>query len=214
MLIIPQQVIYDEDNLSGLEILKKIERIGRTCYKSEDKITDDSCYRFVKMLIDRGHEAMIEHVSLSFKITTDRGITHELVRHRLASWAQESTRYVNYSKDPDKVRVIDISTAFDIDKQSETFIQTMSSAQQSIDTYLALTSSGVAPELARDVLPNIIASDIWMTMNLRVLRNFLSLRCAPSAHPSMRELAKMILSLVYEQVPVVFDDLAKKYLVC
>jgi thymidylate synthase (FAD) len=80
-------------------ILQSIEIAGRTCYKSEDKITEDSASKFVRMLISRGHEAMIEHNSLTVKFICDRGVSHEIVRHRIASYAQESTRYCNYSND-------------------------------------------------------------------------------------------------------------------
>ena len=96
----------------GIDELKHIEKIGRVCYKSEGNITEDgeSAKKFVKMLIERGHEAMIEHSSLSVKFTVDRGVSHELVRHRIASFAQESTRYVNYSleKFGNEINVINI----------------------------------------------------------------------------------------------------------
>ena len=88
-----------ESEINGLEILKQIEKVGRTCYKSEDRITDESAIKFVTGLIARGHEAMIEHNSLSVRFICDRGVSHEIVRHRLASFGQESTRYCNYSKD-------------------------------------------------------------------------------------------------------------------
>lgn len=89
--------------IDGIEILKTIETVGRTCYKSEDKITDDSCVNFVQGIINRGHEAVIEHYNVTTKIICDRGVSHELVRHRIASYAQESTRYVSYSNKPQKI---------------------------------------------------------------------------------------------------------------
>ena len=88
-----------EDKIDGQAILKKIERIGRTCYKSESNITDDSAERFIKNIIKNGHESVLEHVSITLRVICDRGVSHEIVRHRIASYSQESTRYCNYSKD-------------------------------------------------------------------------------------------------------------------
>ena len=93
-------------------VLKKIEQIGRVCYKSEDKITDHSAERFIASILSRGHESVIEHESISVKVVCDRGVTHEIVRHRVASYSQESTRYCNYAKDKfqNQISVIDLST--------------------------------------------------------------------------------------------------------
>lgn len=87
------------DEIDGDEILRKIEKIGRVCYKSEDKITGQSSERFVQNIIKSGHESVIEHEKISVRIICDRGVSHEIVRHRIASYSQESTRYCNYYKD-------------------------------------------------------------------------------------------------------------------
>ena len=88
-----------EDKIDGQAILKKIEKIGRVCYKSENNITEDSAERFIKNIIKNGHESVLEHVSISVRVICDRGVSHEIVRHRIGSYSQESTRYCNYSND-------------------------------------------------------------------------------------------------------------------
>ena len=95
-IIKPEFII--EDNIDGNEILRKIEKAGRTCYKSEDKVTNDSSKQFIKKILKIGHESVIEHEKITVRIICDRGVTHEIVRHRIASYSQESTRYCNYSK--------------------------------------------------------------------------------------------------------------------
>ena len=109
----PAVEIIDMDEYPA--ILKKIEKIGRVCYKSEDRITEDSAEKFIANILKRGHESVIEHETVTVKVTCDRGVTHEIVRHRVASYSQESTRYCNYSKDKfqNQISVIDLSTGFD-----------------------------------------------------------------------------------------------------
>lgn len=193
--------------LNGLEILKHIERIGRVCYKSEDKITDDSCLAFVKMLLDRGHEAMIEHYSFSVKFTCDRGVSHEIVRHRIAAFAQESTRYCNYSKSKfgNEITVIapvffdsDFSQAWDIWKKG---------CEAAEETYFKLIQDGATPQEARSVLPNSLKTEIVMTANLREWRHFFKLRTVDTAHPQMREITRPLLSELKMLIPIVFDDI-------
>jgi thymidylate synthase (FAD) len=203
-----------EDEINGSEIIRKIERIGRTCYKSEDKITGDSAEKFVKMLIERGHEAMIEHVSISVRIVCDRGVSHELVRHRIASYAQESTRYCNYTKDKFGNELTFIEPCFWNDenisddpgkrRRKMTWENAMQIAEK---YYFELIGDGATPEEARSVLPNSIKTEIVATMNLREWRHFLKLRTDKAAHPQMRETANMILEKFKSLIPVVFNDI-------
>lgn len=193
--------------LDGAAILKHIERIGRVCYKSEDRITDDSAPKFVKMLIERGHEAMIEHYSFSVKFVCDRGVSHEIVRHRIASFAQESTRYCNYGK-KDEITVIR-PNFFEDGKENvgNQYFLWLNSVQQSEKAYMGMLKNGSTPQEARSVLPNSLKTEIVMTANLREWRHFFKLRCAPTAHPQMREVAIPLLSELKSLIPVVFDNI-------
>lgn len=196
-------------DIDGQEILKKIERIGRTCYKSEGKIEDGSAERFVEGLIKRGHEAMLEHESITVKFVVDRGISHELVRHRLASFAQESTRYCNYSKDDfgsEITFIIPVCLGFNTE-QWKVWIETMKACE---DAYFKMLDIGLTPQEARSVLPNSLKTEVVMTANLRELRHFFKLRAANTtgkAHPQMLEVTRPLLDELKELIPVVFDDI-------
>ena len=194
------------DKIDGMEVLKKIERVARTCYKSEDYIKEGSAERLVKSLIDRGHEAMLEHYSFSIKFVCDRGVSHEIVRHRVASFAQESTRYCNYSKDKFGNELTFINPCF-FEKGEQKYNIWEISMERAEKTYFNLLSVGCTPEQARSVLPNSIKTEIVMTANLREWRHFLKLRTAQAAHPQMRELTIPLLKELKEKIPVIFDDI-------
>jgi len=174
------------------EILKAIEIAGRTCYKSEDKITPDSSSKFVTMLVERGHLAMIEHQSISVKFICDRGVSHEIVRHRLCSFAQESTRYCNYSKDKfDNQLTFIIPEWFSSDnptKISEQELIWYNAMKISENYYNELINQGWQPQQARSILPNSLKTEIVVTANLREWKEIFRQRCASVAHPQMREL--------------------------
>jgi len=189
--------------LYGMAILAHIERIGRVCYKSEDRITDTSCVDFARMLIKRGHEAMIEHYSFSVKFICDRGVSHEIVRHRLASFAQESTRYCNYGKAGE---VTFIRPLF-FPRGHEFSPAWGAHCAQCEKIYLWMIEHGASPQEARSVLPNSLKTEIVMTANLREWRHFLRLRTSKAAHPQMRELAVPLLLDLKKRIPVVFDDI-------
>ena len=192
------------DEIDGQEILKKLERIGRVSYKSEDKITEDSAAKFVKMLINSGHESVIEHVSLTAYIITDRGVSHELVRHRIASFTQESTRYCNYSKGKFGSELTVIMPPLQPVELSEWKITILAIEA----SYKRLIDEGVSPQIARSVLPNSLKTELYMTMNLREWRHFFKLRTSPKAHPQMRELALGMLNNLKHMVPVIFEDIS------
>ena len=216
--------ILSRVSIGGIEELQRIEIAGRTCYKSEEKITPDgeSAKRFVKMIIDNGHEAMLEHSSLSVRFICSRGVSHEIVRHRLFSFAQESTRYCNYSKGkfggectfivpPDQEWGVDLHEYEELDadgvikdivKWEWHWILLMCERQ-----YLRLVELGWKPEQARDVLPNALKTEIVVTGNYREWRHFFKLRCDEKAHPHIRALAKDLLEDIKLRIPVVFDDL-------
>lgn len=188
------------------DILERIERVGRLCYKSESLITPESAVKFVKQLITRKHEAMLEHVSFSVKFICDRGVSHEIVRHRLFSFAQESTRYCNYSKDKFGNELTFIAPCFwPVD--SVNYSEWYRAMDQAEDCYLNLISADVKPEEARSVLPNSLKTEIMVTGNLRQWRTFLKLRVALDAHSQIRELAQPLLYELKSTIPVVFDDI-------
>jgi len=189
--------------LDGLGILKYIERIGRVCYKSEDKITDDSCIDFVKNLISRGHEAMIEHFSFSVRFTCDRGVSHEIVRHRVASFAQESTRYCNYGKQ-DEITVIQPCFWPEDSAQYKVWRDAMEFAE---GVYMLMLDHKAQPQEARSVLPNSLKTELVMTANLREWRHFFKLRTESVAHPQMREITIPLLAELQQRIPVIFDDI-------
>ena len=196
-------------DFEGQKVLQKLELIGRTCYKSEDKITEDSAAKFVEGLIKRGHEAMLEHVSITVKFVTDRGISHEIVRHRLASYAQESTRYCNYSQDKFGHELTFIIPDF-LEYGSEGFKLWKDEMKQVEKTYFAMLEAGHTPQEARSVLPNSLKTELVMTANLREWRAFFKLRAANStgaAHPQMLEITRPLLDDLKAMIPVVFDDI-------
>ena len=207
----------------GIEELKHIEKIGRVCYKSEGKITEDgeSAKKFVKMLIDRGHEAMIEHSSLSVKFVVDRGVSHELVRHRIASFAQESTRYVNYSleKFGNEINVIDIRDGINLDNKMKNMDSDTISAimgewclamEDAEKHYMKMIELGATPQIARSVLPNSTKTEITITANYREWRNFFKLRVPNTAHPQMREVTIPLLKELKRMLPIIFDDIEEE----
>lgn len=192
----------------GIKELQHIEKIGRVCYKSENNITEDgeSAKKFVKMLIDRGHEAMIEHSSLSVKFIVDRGVSHELVRHRIASFAQESTRYCNYSKDKFGKEITVIKPCF-LEENTNNYNLWKTIMENDELYYFALLETGLSPQEARSVLPNSVKTEITITANYREWRNFFKLRTAQAAHPQMREVTIPLLEELKVKLPIVFDDI-------
>lgn len=192
--------------VDGQAILQHIERCGRVCYKSEDKITETSAQAFVGNIIKRGHEAVLEHASVTVKFTVDRGVSHEIVRHRLAAYCQESTRYCNYSKDGFGRQVTFIQPHF-LDRGTRGWELWVLACEQAEKAYFDLLNWGCSPQEARAVLPNSLKTEVVMTANLREWRHFFKLRTAPAAHPQMREVTIPLLRRMQELIPVVFDDI-------
>lgn len=204
----------------GIKELQHIENIARVCYKSEDLITKDgeSAKKMVKMLIEREHTAMIEHSSLSVKFIVDRGVSHELVRHRIASFAQESTRYVNYSKDKfgNECKFIELINSIALDSKMKNMNaaaidlilhEWVNAMEEAESHYMKMIELGATPQIARSVLPNSTKTEITITTNYREWRAFFKLRTAKAAHPSMREVTIPLLEELKEKLPVIFDDI-------
>ena len=196
----------------GKEALKALERAGRTAYKSEDKITEDSAEKFVAMVIRRGHTSVLEHCSASVRIICDRGVTHEIVRHRIGvAYTQESTRFCNYGTGDDGVVFISPCFWLANDPSSDILLaarvwweEAMNNAESA---YLRLLDCGATPQEARSVLPNSLKTEIVCTFTFRAWRHFFGLRTAKGAHPQMRQIAVPLLAEFRRLIPVVFDDI-------
>lgn len=207
-------------NIDADQILKSIELAGRTCYKSEDRITEDSAAKFCNMLLKRGHESVIEHASLSVRFVVDRGVSHELVRHRLCSFSQESTRYIGYKggvsfiippwcgqlvpSEWDRMDVLRLWKTYLNGTVADKWLLAMARAE---DSYLSLLDAGWAAQQARSVLPNSLKTEIVVTANLREWRHILKLRTAKAAHPQMREVMVPLLLDLQHRIPVLFGDI-------
>ena len=175
-----------------------IEAAGRTAYKSEDKITEDSAPKFIRKIIELGHESVLEHACASVRIVCDRGVSHEMVRHRLCSFTQESTRYCDYAGEG-------IEVLSPCPPGSSGYSRWLRACQLSQSSYNCLRKDGWPPQLARSVLPTCLKTELVMTTNFREWRHILRLRTSKKAHPQMREIANMIWSLLREQSSTCFD---------
>ncbi len=194
-------------------MLRHIEQAGRVCYKSEDKIGENSAEQFIRGIIKRGHESVIEHESISVRVVCDRGVTHEIVRHRLASYSQESTRYCNYAdgKFGGHITVINPVTGFGWDlsnpKDEAKYLIWMDAMLDADEHYQNMIKAGATPQEARSVLPNSLKTEIVMTADLREWRHFIRLRAGLGAHPQIREVAHMIWGEFMARYPVFFEDI-------
>lgn len=188
------------------EIFKNLERCGRVCYKSEDRITADSAEKFIKGVIKSGHESVLEHEKITVKVICDRGVSHEIVRHRLASYSQESTRYCCYGSDKFNSELTVIKPCF-WEEDSVPYIEWVAIMEDIEETYLRMIAYGAKPEEARSVLPNSLKTEIVMTMNIREWRHFFKMRLSSRAHPQMREVAKIIYKEFTDRIPVLFSDI-------
>lgn len=207
-IIKPSYVI--EQELNENEMLKAIERAGRTCYKSENLVNEESAKKFITNILKLGHESVIEHEKITVRIICDRGVTHEIVRHRIASYSQESTRYCNYCNDRFGNELTFIEPCFfssnseEDRKNKQIWLDTMSMIEKN---YNMLIENGAKPEEARAILPNSLKTEIVVTMNLRAWRHFFRLRTDKTAHPQIREISNMILDEFKEKLPTIFGDL-------
>lgn len=199
------EFITPMDEEVGRDMLRRVELIGRTCYKSEDRITEESAEKFVQNLIKRGHESVLEHCSFTLRFICDRGVSHEIVRHRLASYSQESTRYCNYGqgKFGNEITVVQPCFFFPGSRLFDRWAEICNDCE---DAYLDLLEMGATPQEARAVLPNSLKTEVVMTANIREWRHFFRLRCSKAAHPQMRQVACTALRMCHLYMPVFFDD--------
>lgn len=201
-------------------IMRELERSTRLCYKSEDKIGPGTDDRLVASIIKRGHHAMLEHQSLRVRFVTDRGVTHELVRHRICAFAQESTRYCNYSDGkfdgqctfiiPSWMGVVDegaFNYAVGQIFNDPTVMHWWYAMLETEKHYLGMLEHGASAQEARSVLPNSLKTEIDVTANIREWRHILTLRTAKAAHPQMRNLMTPLLTHLKIELPVLFSDI-------
>lgn len=188
------------------DALGLIERAGRTCYQSFNAVREGSAERFVASLILRRHESVIEHGTMTVRFVTNRGVTHELVRHRLASYSQESTRYVNYAKQGlTFIEPVWLETASP--EARDRFLAALADAERH---YLDLVGQGMPNDQAREVLPNAVKTEIVVTANFREWRHIFMLRTSTRAHPQIRSLMQGLLDEARKRIPVVFEDICEQ----
>lgn len=195
-----------EEELNPQAITEKIERAGRTCYKSEGRIGDGTAEKFIRGIIKRGHESVLEHASITVRMICDRGVSHELVRHRIASYSQESTRYCNYADGKFGGELTFIRPCYW--RENSLLMDLWKGSMMAAEyTYKEMLAMGATPEEARGILPNALKTEVVVTMNIREWRHFFKLRTAKAAHPQMREIAGMMLEGFKEVLPVIFGDI-------
>jgi thymidylate synthase (FAD) len=192
--------------LNGPEVIKRLEQCGRVCYKSEDRITQDSGIKFLERIIKNGHESVLEHCSITVKFICSRAISHQIVRHRIAAYSQESTRYCNYSNDKFG-KEITVVKPFYCKEGTRVYNRWKKGCCAAEDTYFDLLEMGCMPQEARGVLPHDLKTEIVVTYDIREWRHFLRVRCSKTAHPQIRELATQVLRGFYKEFPVLFDDI-------
>ncbi|MFO7748769.1 MAG: FAD-dependent thymidylate synthase [Desulfobacteraceae bacterium] len=192
------------------EIYRHLELAARTCYKSEERIDQGTAEALLKRLLKTGHESVIEHISITVRFVCDRGVTHELVRHRLCSFSQESTRYANYSKEKFG-REITVIRPFFWQEGSDPYKEWERAMEACERAYLSLLDSGAKAQEARSVLPNSLKTDIVVTANIREWMHVLNLRCSSASHPQMRQVMLPLLKEFYTRIPVLFESLYERY---
>lgn len=192
-----------------------LEAAGRTCYLSE-RVEGDTTEKFIQRIMKRKHWSVLEHGHLSVRMVCDRGVTHELVRHRIASYSQESTRYCNYSGDKfgGEIKVIDLATGFKYDlnnpKDLAKYEEWMAAMKDAERHYMRMLELGATPQEARSVLPTSTKTEIVVTMNVREWRHFLEMRwvgVSGTPHPQMQEIAEKVYDLLATYYPILFEDL-------
>ena len=204
MKIIEPQIIVNKSEIDLVKLIN-IERAGRTCYKSDSEYSTKSATEFIKKLIANGHDSVLEHEKITVMIIVDRGVTHEIVRHRIASYSQESTRYCNYQDSKYGTEITVIKPYFF--ENSEKMKIWKKNCVECEKAYMKLIEQGATPQEARSVLPNSLKTEIVVTYNFREWRHFFKLRCAGGAHPQMRQIAIPLLLFFAKQFPCLFDDI-------
>lgn len=198
--------------LNGNKILKSLEEYGRTCYKSEKKITNDSCIKFITSIVKSGHHSVLEHASFTARFIVSRATSHQLVRHRLIAVSQESQRYCNYNADKfDKrvtfIRPHNLIDTSEVPSPYQIWYQCMEACEKS---YMQMIDMGMPAQVARECLPNSVKTELVVTANLREWRHILTLRTAKGSDDGIKFIMRELLNMVKESIPIVFDDILPK----
>lgn len=193
------------ENFDGKEIMRRIERACRTCYRSEDKITEDSYKNLLKNCISRGHESVLEHEKITVRIYDDIGSYKDLTRHRFASFSVESTRYCSYDKDKYGNEISFIDPVYIEDKKIyEVWKKTM---QEIEDSYIEMKKLGATTDMCREILPHSTAAEYTMTANIREWKHIFELRANNHVHPAIRQVMIPLLKYFKEQMPDIFAEI-------
>ena len=203
MRIVKPYVIVEK--FDGVQVMKRIERACRTCYRSEGKITDDSYKNLIKNCINRGHESVLEHEKVTVRIYNDIGSYKDLTRHRFASFSVESTRYCSYDKDKygNEISFMD-PVYIEDEKVYEVWKKTMQDIENS---YLEMKKLGATTDMCRNILPHSTAAEYTMTANIREWKHIFELRANNHVHPAIRQVMIPLLKYFKEQMPDIFGEI-------
>lgn len=203
VMLSPRYPTVQFESTDGVEMLRRIEYYARVSHRSEDGITPDSYDRFIRsVVLQHGDMSVIEHEKVTVEALVDRGITHEWVRHRIGSYTQESTRFVNYAKKGGEANVV--QPAFDSDDDLRIWQHAMAASESA---YMQLLDRGIKPQIARSVFPTGLASKIICTFNLRTWRHFFIMRTCKEAHPQMKQVTLPLLRQFKMTIPILFEDI-------
>lgn len=197
--------LVEVENFDGLKIMKNIERACRTCYRSEDKITEDSYKNLIKNCVNRGHESVLEHEKVTVRLTCDIGVYKDLTRHRIASFSIESTRYCNYGKDKWDNQIKFIKPC-NIEGDSELYSNWVGTMDFIEKEYIAMSKNGATPDQMRMILPHSTAAEVTMTANIREWKHIFELRCSKRVHPSVQQIMIPLLLYFKEKMPEIYES--------
>ena len=193
------------ENFDGVKIMKRIERACRTCYRSEDKISEESYKNLLTNCLNRGHESVLEHEKITVRIYSDIGTYKDLTRHRFASFSVESTRYCSYNKDKYGNEIAVVNPVYIEDKE---VFETWKKAIEDMEkAYMKMKELGASTDMCREVLPHSTAAEYTMTANIREWKHILELRTTNHVHPAIRQVLIPLLLLFKEQMPEIFGDI-------
>ena len=193
------------ENFDGVKIMKRIERACRTCYRSEDKISEESYKNLLTNCLNRGHESVLEHEKITVRIYSDIGTYKDLTRHRFASFSVESTRYCSYNKDKYGNEIAVVNPVYMEDKE---VFETWKKAKEDMEkAYMKMKELGASTDMCREVLPHSTAAEYTMTANIREWKHILELRTTNHVHPAIRQVLIPLLLLFKEQMPEIFGDI-------
>lgn len=193
------------EKFNGIDIMKKLERACRTCYRSEDIIGDETYKILLKNCINRGHESVLEHEKISIRLITEIGAYKDFTRHRLSSFSIESTRFCSYDKNKFNNEIKIINPKYIIDPMI--YDIWLKSCKTMEENYMLMKKLGANNDMCREILNHSVAAEVVMTCNIREWRHILSLRCSKMVHPSLKVIFIPLLLLFKKEMPELFDDI-------